>query len=1138
MDGNQSAFQRLKVTCVPLLANSLLTPSTIPVVIKLLTDLHTTLTQLQSSGHVLAPTTISYVFFPLSSILRRNDLSTIPDRVLEKLLAILALLSDIWWWDMEIAAWEQVFLLASAILGGIDRKGKGRDRDEETKVAAVDCLWALLRERSPDQDPGDPKHDERASSKFLTLQLHAQLPKFIPVMGQTLNSLMLTAESPHLPLQRVSLRVLSVIVKDYLHDSFVTSILPGTVSSMSKVALGSGASKGWANGDIVSGALLVMQYVIVHAVGDDICAREGAVRSVDHLEDLLDDPGGQEARADNASRSRFSTQRTATWLRGTASQLHIAINALSPLVKHQSPIALIGLATFSAAILSATTLTVPQSQPRLLSFLLSLKASSFDRVSAQADASLRQILTGPATSRQHILQVLLQISRDHLAALPRLLLSHADAKVEHVATVLESVCNLATPPNGSELPGVSAISTGVGKLLGPHGGVEKWGWSLLSTLEFVNPPVVVAQTSAAQLMLESDPSAVHVVPFPELTFRHVDSRSAREALERMFRALGRTAGDEALFAIEWFLDVGQSSRGQRAVAALWCACRLLEGVGQVSLDSPTSSTITASRGRRLDKFARDLARRVAETWDNLDDEEVSLDNANPKADVIEENTVVEHVQGLVTMQALPGTGATSMPSSTNHAIIQPLLHRVLSLQLLSITAGILEVRFLPLLLHVLYPVLHGIVSETSVVSASALAALNFITNSTSHATPANLLLSNFDYALDAVSRRLTRRWLDVDATKVLAVLVRLVGRDVVQKAGDVVEECFDRLDEYHGYEIIVDGLVEVLGEVVKVIEEDEENKVPKESRKTAPLPSHVEDPRWLDNFEEWFRHRHDQPPIEEITRDSSYPRESGAEKEVPEGDGDDNGASQKEHTRGGGDPFDEPPPTPTQALTTQIVSRSIYFLTHGAPTVRARILLLLARAVPVLPESALLPSVHHAWPFVLNRLADAETFVVSSAAALVAALAEHVGDFMVRRVWDDVWPRFRELLHKLDRADTSSALARRVGGTGVGTESAYTHSHRLYRAIMMTMAAAVRGVQAQDAACWEVVVLFRRFLRREAHEELQACARDLYAALCANNEDAVWLALEATLGRVSGPVAFLAEPKWDIEWNVKVILGY
>ncbi|RPD64817.1 hypothetical protein L227DRAFT_519308 [Lentinus tigrinus ALCF2SS1-6] len=1135
----QSAFQRLKISCVPLLANSLLTPTTIPSVSKLLSDLHGTLTHLQATSYVFAPATISYVFFPLSSLLRRNDLPSIPDRILEQILNILGVLCEPWWWDMDVTAWEQVFMLCSAILGGIDRKGKGKDRDEETKVAAATCLWSLLRERAPDSDPSGAANLDRARSVFGTYQKHAQSVKFLPVIGQTLNALMVTAESSHLPLQRVSLKVLSVMMKDYLPDSFVPSVLPGTISSMSKVALGTGTQRGWANGDIVATALLVMQHAIIRAVGDDICAREGAVRSVDNLEDLLGGGSRRPIPSDHP-RSPYSTQRTESWLKGTASQLHIALNALSPLVKHQTPAALVGLATFAASILSATTLTVPQSQPLLLSFLLSLQASPFERVSSQADTSLRQILTSPSSSRHHIFQVLLQISRDNLAALPRLLLSHADSKVEHVATMLEAVCRLATSPHDSSLPAISAISSGVGKLLGPHGGVEKWGWSLLSTLEFTNPPVIVMQTSAAQLLLESDPSAAHVVPFPELTFRHVSSRSAGEALERMFRALGATAGEESLFTIEWFVDVGQSGMGKRAVAALWCACRLLEGAGRVSLESPAFFASVTGRGRRLEKFARDLARRIAESWDEWEDEEQPHD-AEQTASAADENTLIEHVQGLVTVRGVPGTDNT-IPAPSPHSTVQPLIHRALSLQLLAITAGILEARFLPLLLHVLYPVLHGIVSETSIVSASALAALSFITNSTSYATPANLLLSNFDYALDSVSRRLTRRWLDVDATKVLAVLVRLVGRDVVQKAGDVVEECFDRLDEYHGYEIIVDGLVEVLGEVVKAIEEDEDNRLPRESRSTFRGPSLVDDARRLDSFVEWFKHRHDTNADDDLaadsepTRDSSYPREAWGKENEDAADSDDEPAEKTGPARPGDDPFEEAPPTPTQALTTQIVSRSVFFLTHGSPTVRARILLLLARSVPVLPESALLPSVHHAWPFILNRLADAETFVVSAAAALIAALAEHVGDFMAQRVWDDVWPRFRELLRRLDRADATSALAKRTGGVGVGTESAYTHSHRLYRAIIMTMTAAARGVQPHDAATWEVVVLFRRFLHAQAHEELQVCARELYVALCENNEDAVWLGLAATVGWVGGSVAFLAEPKWDIERNIRMVL--
>ncbi|KAI0830566.1 armadillo-type protein [Trametes gibbosa] len=1122
-----STFQRLKVICVPLLGNALLTPTTTPSVLRLLSQLRDTLRLVQNSGEVLSPQTISYVFFPLSTILRRNELSTIPDRILESLLDVLALLCDSWWWTMDASVWEQVCMLCSAILGGIDRKGKGKDRDDETKLASISCLWSLLRPRTAEEDPTNLLDGgEHARAVFAAFMTRAQSPEFIPMLGQTLDSLLNTAASLHIPLQRISLKVTSTVVADYLPDDFVPSVLPGVVSSMSKVAMGAGTFKGWANGDIVAAALQILQCAIIRAIGDDVCLREGAAKSVIELEDLLVD--GSASALETHPLPPYATRRTPSWLQATGAQLHMALNALSPLVKHPTPVALRGLATFSTEILSATTVTMPQSQSLLLSFLLSIRMSSFEAVSEHADSQLRQVLTSQSPAHQHIIRALFQIAQDHLTALPRLLLSHADARVEHSARILESLCGLANPSARSSHPGVPAISVGVGKLLGPNTDVEKWGWSLLSTLEFDNPPIVGTPASTIQLMLENDPSSAHYVPFPELTLRHVSSRAAYQALERMFRALGATSGEECLFSVEWFVDVGHSGGSRRAVAALWVACRLMEGVGKVSLDLHASTSGPITRTKRLEKFARNLARRIGETWDDMDREDLSGDLA-PKEDADENNNVVvEHVRGLAIIRGL----ATSEPTQSSvplQSTIQPMLHRGVSLQLLSITAGILEARFLPLLLHTLYPVLHGIVSDSLFVSTSALAALNSITTSTSYATPANLLLSNFDYALDAVSRRLTRRWLDVDATKVLAVLVRLVGRDVVQKAGDVVEECFDRLDEYHGYEVIVDGLLEVLRDVVKVIEEDDDNSL-SGAQCVPPLLSDMgDDAESLDGFTKWYAHRMEPKTPEESICDASYPQEPWAKpEEVAEADTFD-------ATRPGDSSAADNSPTLSQALTQQIVARSLFFLTHGSPQIRAQILLLLAHAVPVLPESALLPSVHQAWPFVLNRLGDAQTFVVSAAATLIAALTTHVGDFMHRRIWDDVWPQFRRLLRDLERADASNALAHRGHGA-VGTESAYTHSHRLYKAIIQTLTAATRGVQAQDAAIWEIIMLFRRFLSRHAHEELQTCARELYGALRRANEDAVWLGLSGTLGWVGGPVAFLRESKWDMEDNVRAIL--
>ncbi|KAJ7232782.1 hypothetical protein B0H12DRAFT_1144891 [Mycena haematopus] len=1075
-DASQRIFQRLKPVCVPLLGTSLLTPST-----------------LLASENILNASLISYTFFPLSTILSRNKSADIPDQVLEKIFLVFKILCDDWWWSCDTKLWEQIFILCGSVIGDIEGKGKGKERDEETKDAAAHCLFALLR---PRDEKEATLHSASASIRLSQFQENASSPRFTPILGQTLDSLLTTATSQHLSLQLISLDLLHLLISTYFPDPLITSVLPGVVSSMTKLAQGVHGGLGWAKGATVFGALKVMQTIIVKSIGDDVCIRDGAVHYVEDLEDLVDLVNPQPGESsDNAE--PFSTARTPSWLRGTSSQLHIAINTLTPLVSHTTPSALQALVDFSSAILAATTLTLPQSQPLLLSFLLSLSISTFSDVSAKARCSLLALLTTPTRARQPLLQTLMHSTRDNISALPRLLSSQADSKIEHVAGLIEAVCALA--PRTGNTSGVASISTGLGVLLGPTGGIERWGWRLLSVLELVEPPFLVSRTSAAQLMLENETDGSAEITFPELTFKNVSTRSAYDALVRMFHSLGQATGDSSLSAVEWFARAGHNGTSSLAVAAMWCACRLLEGVADVSILSGYSGdSLAHKRSQRLEKMARGLAKSVAELWDHTEDLSESQIHAEEDVDV---PFTVRHVKGLDSLQDTLKIVQSSSAKPRSNMITQPTLHRSLCLQLLAVLSGVLQA--------LLY------------LSSTALATLNFMTISASYASSANLLLSNFDYALDAVARRLTRRWLDVDATKVLVVLVRLVGAQVVAKAGDVVEECFDRLDEFHGYDVIVEGLVEVLGEVIKVIEVEEATLRGDAPRPTSPSMEFPRDNEVLQGFFVWFAHRRETPPLEELEPSDSEAEQSAQPSESP-----------------GQQPAidEDPPSTPTQILTKQIVHRSLYFLTHGSPVIRARILSLLAASVHVLPASALLPSIHSAWPFILNRLADPETFVVAAAASLIEALVTHAGSFMYRRMWNDVWPRFYTMLAKLDNADATNALSRR-GPNAVGTESAYTSSHRLYRSLLKSMTATMQGVQSQDTPVWQAILSFRRFLHRHAHDELQRYAREFYIAASIHNADVVWLALTATLATTPKypTMAFLRESKWNIQYNVEDI---
>ncbi|KIK70696.1 hypothetical protein GYMLUDRAFT_78927 [Collybiopsis luxurians FD-317 M1] len=1124
-DQSLPVFKKLKTVCVPLMGASALTASSVPNVLKLLDELLDNLRAIHSSGYALNEATIKYVFLPIYTLLNRNDSPAIPDQVLERIFMILNLLCEDWWWYLDIKHWEQLFMLCGSVIGGVGIKGKGKERADETKEAAAQCLLTLLRSRDKDSGPLTP-NQTRSRMKLFTD--HAQTPSFIPILGQTLNSVLLATECHSLPLQQATLDLLFVLLSIYLPDDLIVSVLPGVVSTICKISLGAPGGKGWANGATVAKSLRVLHEVILRAVGDEPCIKAGVVVSVENIEELTELLGEPQPEQSAQGERKYGTARTASWLAGTSSQLLVALKSLSPLVKHPTSSALTALIECTNYILLHTPTTLPQCQPLLLSYLLALSGSELPSVSGKATESLLNLLTASSKARLSLIQALMRIMRDNLVALPILLPSQTDARVEHVTGIVEAICRLALLGKETGKSNLNSIASEIGKLLGPAGGVEKWGWSLLSVLELIDPPVTVTRTSSAQMMLENSPEASSWLPFPQPTLKYVSSSSTYDCLVRMFYALGKAAGDAGLFAVEWFVNIGQGGRDSKAVTGIWCACRLLEGISNVSLLQDPSVMSKLSSSRRLEKFARGLAKSTAQVWDMVEDfASAPVEGAYDEHEEVP-NTV-QHIKGVVQLHdTLQITHGTPIGVRTT---AQPMLHSALSLQLLSVAAGILEARFSPLFIYTLYPILQSLVSPFSFLSETALRSLTFVTVCTSYASPANLLLSNFDYVLDSVSRRLNRQWLDVDATKVLGVLIRLVGADIVERAGDVVEECFDRLDEYHGYEIVVEGLVEVLGEVMKVIKTEELARKAND-RKPLPKKRAEVDKRQFDNFFQWFAHRHESKVEDDDEDYGPAPREAWS--------ADEKGKSVERSKESDVDevlPDEDPPLSPSQALTKQIVQRSIYFLTHESTGIRARILNLLSSSVPVLSESALMPNIHSAWPFILNRLADAEVYVVSAAATLVEALVTSMGSLMYRRIWDDVWPRFRSMLSKLEVADKSNAITRRARG-GVGTESVYTYSHRLYRSIINTMTAALKGVDPQDSSIWEVILAFRRFLHSGAAKELQQCAQKLYIAAGMVNADAVWLALTTTSGQVtSNSMKFLFESQWDIVQNVDGIFG-
>ncbi|KAG8834260.1 hypothetical protein FRC17_009269 [Serendipita sp. 399] len=1097
-------FATLKSICVPLLKNARLTPETTPNAASLLADLLQVLQSVPDPRVALPEGLVHYIFFPISGIIRQNNPTTIPDHVMERILNVMTILLQSWWWTIESATRTTLLSVASRCLpsGDRDSDDTAKQYDEDTQLAAVRCIWEILRDHSTDD--GTTEEEKILAAQQISKARAISPPQLVAI----LSSLLLTTTSANFELQIVALKCIRSLMDTYCGEDLTPTVMPGVISSLSRL-LSKRTGRSQPRGELVRESLRAIQTVIVLGIGDDVCAREGAIRIIG----TLDDFGDITTVPPSSSRHPELVQRTPSWLNATSTQLHNALNTMiPPLINHPTAAASEGLIDFCSVVLSATSETLQRSQTLLVLPLLILMLHPIPSIATRSRQKMVEILTN-SNAKTSVLEALKKLTNSTISNLPQLLLSSQIERLESGVKVLTAVSILSAH-------GVSVISKSISHVLGPNGGIEKWGWNLLEGLELGKPSVFHAAPDYDVLLLQNGPS--DRIAFPGLQMKHIQDSDTQQALATFFRSWGAAAGDDALFSVEWFVKYASNGSNTTEVSALWCAARLLEGICGHTLGDNQDTRIIV-RSVRLKQHAKWLSKLISLFWEQDGDEDEGAEN--PPNEEGDNHQIIEYVKGIQQLDKLLDWGKKA--KQTNEASLreqQKLLHRAQSLHLLALSSSILETRFSATLLQSLYPILHSFVSTDSFLSATSHSTLLHVSQASGYASPANLLLSNFDYALGSVSRHLTRQRLDMHAPKVLVILVRLVGKSIVERAGDVVEECFDRLDDYHGYRVIVEGLIEVLLEVVKVLEQE---STPAPVRDASRL-DHLAKERYrkprddLSEFCTWLENMKRPVIVEEKEDFGPVPRRAWGQ----EGKQEENGAEPEPEGK-------EAKLSPNQVLVQQIVDKAVYFLTHSSPLIRARILSVLTFSIATLSEikSSLLPSIHTAWPFILNRFKDSEPFVVTEAAELITALVEHVGDFMDIKVWDDIWPIFRRLISNLETSDKQYALTRRDHLGVPWTSSAYTTSHRLYRSILRTTTLAVAELVAKDNVFWEILLTCRRFLSKHFHEEVQKLARNLYTEAAIKNADAVWLALK---GAMNESLPFLSFSD-DIRQNAEMI---
>ena len=1140
---------------------------------RLLDELNSILPSLPTEAFSLP--LINYLLFPVTQILRQANLSALPDNFLEAIYRLLALVIRRWMdveGGVEARAWEQLWRFVAATAGprtggGATEKGKGKAREigQEAQLQAVELLAALLEE-----GPGYPTREMKAACASSKAPL-------MPTLFQTITLLLETStpSPPHLHLQLASLRLLREIVPTFLRGQHevLAAVLPGTISAMARLVQQQGKMT---KGDVAEAVARVIEVIVVETLNDEDLRSLGVLRpKVNDLSELAEEwetgrspipPDGPSPASPTPSRSSTLggtdafPPLTATYLDFTSSQLLSSLPPiLAVLAAHPSPQSRTAAVTMCALVVSRCHSGLNILVKPFLACLLRLSEDDFEPVAEAARTAVAALVNDDDIEA---LPTLLDLLNTAINSLPRLIHSQQDDKVTDAAQLIAAIAKIT----GDLLTVASKPRANpIADMLGPSGNIERWSWGLLGCLELGRPAGWSAGDSSAAraaekgwttglitstntYLIEATGTSTESGPstqFPSLPFRYIESAATTRILLDMLFHLGAAGGESALHSVEFltlFAKAQAETQAGRASSAILVAERLLDGIAETQLNGPEG---------KISRMTRNAVKQMVKILVAIDDED-DLDDPTPyepEPETPESEALlpVERSKGidaLTTLLDRPLRNNTHASHDTRrlHQIAQRSLLTSLSLQSLATCAKILSTSFRPLLLTTLYVVLSHLASPQPLVAEYASTALDQIAYHTGYASVQNLIMDNVDYVINVVSQRLTHARLSSQAPLVLIAMIRLVGAEVVGMVHDVVDEVFDALDDYHGYEVVTSALLAVLVTLVEAMREDVEAMGITEERQaqldeqrridSPPDPEHD-----FANFLMWYQERSSANQREINSILERAPQHAWGKERNEDVDMEmDGGANPTQDAEV--DEYGEPKLTRPQQICKQILGKSIYFLSHRSPFLRAKILGLIAAAVPVLArqnlESTLLPLIDRAWPLSLARLDDPEAAVVTSAAEVIAALSEDVGDFMSKRIVDHAWPTFVKLLKKQRAADEHSALARRGA---VGTSSRFTSSHRLYVAILRVCDWVMREVPVEDRLLWDMGLLVRPFLDARAHEELQELAKKVLRDWAQRDEDAVWVLLRSSIGEMPGVWGYLYDSTMDIRKNAEAVLS-
>ncbi|KAA8563993.1 hypothetical protein EYC84_011992 [Monilinia fructicola] len=417
--------------------------------------------------------------------------------------------------------------------------------------------------------------------------------------------------------------------------------------------------------------------------------------------------------------------------------------------------------------------------------------------------------------------------------------------------------------------------------------------------------------------------------------------------------------------------------------------------------------------------------------------------------------------------------------------------KAIALEVVSNSAHRLKEDFRVELVDILYPISQLLGSPNSDLRERATICLNVLAKACGYPSTRELIVENVDYMVNAISLRLNTFDISPQAPQVLIMMIRLTGPSLLLYLDDVVSSIFAALDNFHGYQGLVEGLFAVLGEIVETGAQSCQLQLTDVS--VVDITKSMTPVLTLTSIVQTIEKQRRRATSDKDIVPDDFPREpwksaSTLLDEMGEtGENNTDGSNEETETQ-------KAPTAKTYTMVQSIIRLCQHYLTNPSPTLRIRLLGLINTSSAALrsDQESFLPLVNDIWPVVIDRLHDKESFVAIAAADSIATICRCAGSFLTTRIAVQ-WPRLMNLARKT-RADM---LAEKSGSSGRGI---YSQVAQMWESMVKLLIAAVECTGVNDEAFDDVLDLLASILPHR---------RDVRESLSSVNADAVWLVLQA-----------------------------